>query len=508
MSDRDRHEHGSAAMGSSMDHGGMGDRGITRMEHGGHPMSREQRDQMRDHHHRKTLWVWWSIVLLGVWMVFTPLTFDYGRAPAVPPGANGVGARDPPWSLDVRVAGMFWSDLVSGVLLVALGWRTLTPGRPVEKWLACAVGCWLQFAPLVFWCPSPVAYLNDTLVGMLVIALTILIPGMPAMMMIMKPGPTVPPGWTYNPSSWPQRGVMIALAFAGLVVSRLLAAYQLGYAGRVFEPFFGAGTVNVLTSDMSRSLPISDAGLGAAAYTFEFLMGWMGSPARWRTMPWMVLFFGILIVPLGLTHIVLVTSQPVVVGEWCTLCLLAAAIMLPMVSLALDEVVAMGQFVGRRVRAGESFWRTFWLGDTDEGGGPDERSPQLGAFPDEPVHVLRAGVWGMSVPWQLAGATALGLWLMAAPSVFGTSGTAADSTHLSGALIATIAVVAMAEVGRATRFLNVALGLWVAVAGWVLSGAGLPAQFNGLLVGLAVAALCLPRGVVYQRYGHWDRYVV
>jgi hypothetical protein len=27
-------------------------------------------------------------------------------------------------------------------------------------------------------------------------------------------------------------------------------------------------------------------------------MGLMGSPARWRTMPWMVTFFGILVIPL------------------------------------------------------------------------------------------------------------------------------------------------------------------------------------------------------------------
>jgi uncharacterized membrane protein len=487
----------------------MGERGVTRMAHGDHPMSEADREHMRAEHHKKTLWVWWTLVLLGLWMVVAPLTLDYGRSPAVPPGPGGVGARELPLSLETRVAAMYWSDLLSGVLLVIFGWRTLTPGRPVSKWLACFVGVWLQFAPLVFWSPSPAAYLNDTLVGMLVIALTILVPGMPGMMMIMKPGPTVPPGWTYNPSSWPQRGVMIALAFAGLVVSRLLAAYQLGYTPRAFEPFFGAGTVRVLTSDMSRSLPISDAALGVAAYTFEFLMGWMGSPARWRTMPWMVLFFGILVVPLGLTHIVLVISQPVVVGEWCTLCLLAALIMLPMIPLTLDEVVAMGQFMVRRVKGeGQPFWRTFWLGDTDEGEKPDERSPELGSFPGKPVEVLRAGVWGVSVPWQLALATALGVWLVFAPSVFGTTGPAADSDHLSGALIVTVAVVAMAEVGRAFRFLNVPLGLWVALAPWVLSGAALPAQLSGLVVGLAVAALSFPRGVVYERYGGWDRYVM
>ncbi len=83
---------------------------------------------------------------------------------------------------------------------------------------------------------------------------------------------------------------MIGLGFAGWVVSRYLAAFQLGYIDRVRDPFFGEGSRLVLNSDLSHAWPISDAGLGAFAYTLEFLMGWMGSPARWRTMPWMVTF--------------------------------------------------------------------------------------------------------------------------------------------------------------------------------------------------------------------------
>lgn len=88
---------------------------------------------------------------------------------------------------------------------------------------------------------------------------------------------------------------------------------------------------------MSKSFPISDAGLGAFAYTFELLMSWMGKTSRWRTMPWMVTFFFILVVPLGLVHITLVILQPVVVGQWCASCLFAAFIMLLMIPLAQDE---------------------------------------------------------------------------------------------------------------------------------------------------------------------------
>src|SRR5690606_2522587 len=144
-------------------------------------------------------------------------------------------------------------------------------------------------------------------------------------------------------------------------------------------------TRKVLDSKMSHSLPISDAGLGALAYTFEFLMGFMGSPSRWRTMPWMVTQFGILVIPLGLVHIVLVISQPVVVGEWCTFCLIAAAIMLPMIPLEFDEVIAMVQHMVHAKKQGVSLWSAFWKGGPpEEDSTKDDRSPELIELPRRP----------------------------------------------------------------------------------------------------------------------------
>lgn len=115
---------------------------------------------------------------------------------------------------------------------------------------------------------------------------------------------TVPPGWTYSPSSWLQRLPMIALGFFGFLTARHLTSYQLGRIGAVWDPFFSGGdgkngTEFIVTSSVSRARPIPDAGLGAAAYMIETLMGAMGSASRWRTMPWMVTFFFILVVPLG-----------------------------------------------------------------------------------------------------------------------------------------------------------------------------------------------------------------
>ena len=71
----------------------------------------------------------------------------------------------------------------------------------------------------------------------------------------------------------------------------------------------------------------------------------MGDPRRWRTMPWMVALFGFMVVPLGIVSVVLIMLQPVVVGAWCTFCLLSALFMLIMVALSLDEVIAMLQFL-------------------------------------------------------------------------------------------------------------------------------------------------------------------
>lgn len=290
MAENEEHEH----------EGGMGKRGVTRpmaeMQHmhddedkkenedekEHHHMSEEDRRHMLRMHHKQTLWVYWTIILLGFWTLLSPFTFGYGKATVDPSGGREL------WlSLDARIAAMFWSDILSGLGLIFLGWRSLLPNRPVSIWLCCGIGAWMNFAPILFWAPNAAAYLNGTLVGAFVIALTILIPGMPNMIMYMQMGGDQPAGWSYNPSSWVQRWIMIVTGFLGWVVSRYLAAFQMGYIDHAWDPFFGESTRQVLNSKMSHALFISDGALGSFAYTFEFLMGYMGAPSRWRTMPWM-----------------------------------------------------------------------------------------------------------------------------------------------------------------------------------------------------------------------------
>jgi len=359
-----------------------------------------------------SLWTNFTVIGLGARLLTSRFTFGYGDAGQAGEGVARVTAERGLASLASRGEALATSDLLSGAVLLFLGMLSLSP-RPRPdfwgRWGACVVGIWLQFAPLVFWSPSTAVYLNDTLVGALVIALTVLIPMMPGMahhMTMMKPGPEIPPGWTYNPSSWLQRGPIIALGFFGWFISRYLVA---------------------------------------------------------------------------------------------------AVAMLVMIPLTFDEVVAVCPFLVKAHRDGKPLWRTFWVGDTVEGGAKDSCTPRYGAPVTESVPAM---TWGVTVPWQLFLTAILGAWLMVAPAVLRRGGSAADSDHLVGALVATIAVITMAEVVRAGRYLNVLLGVWLVVGPWLLRGASGATRANDMLVGAALILLSLPGGKVRERYGTWDRAIV
>lgn len=85
----------------------------------------------------------------------------------------------------------------------------------------------------------------------------------------------------------------------------------------------------------------------------------------------------------------------------------------------------------------------------------------------------------------------------------------ADSDHLVGALVITMAVIAMSEVARPLRFINVLFGLWLIAAPWILVGETLGAAAAGVVAGLVLVGLSLPRGPrSAEHYGAWDKYVV
>jgi hypothetical protein len=166
----------------------------------------------------------------------------------------------------------------------------------------------------------------------------------------------IPPAWTYNPSSWSQRIPIVILALAGFVVAGWLALFQMQVLSSIWEPFFGDGSRRILTSRVSRILPVSDAALGALGYLADAVFGLVGGRGRWRTMPWVVIVFAVAVIPFGLVSLTLFVIQPAAYATWCTLCLVSVAVSLAMVPYAWDEFVASWQWLRGRRRAGVGWW--------------------------------------------------------------------------------------------------------------------------------------------------------
>ena len=466
--------------------------------------------------HRKMLWPHYLNLMLGFWLLTSPLTLGY-LSDFVPNAdqLRVMAERGLP-SFELRNLAMTWSDVISGILVIIFSKLSLDSSRryPWAQWANGFVGGWLLFAPLIFWTPLPAAYANDTLAGGLVIAFSLLVPMMPGMSMEGMMGkPDIPPGWSYTPSSWLQRTPIAVLAFLGFLIARYLGAYQLGHVGSIWEPFFAGsgemkgmmnGTETIITSDVSKAWPIADGALGAIVYMLELVMTWMGGKDRWRTMPWMVLALTFLIVPLGVVSIYFIIIQPIVIGTWCTLCLIAALAMTIMIPYQLDEFIAMGQFLVWARRQGKPFWRTFLMGDAMEDGSDDSSRGLLGTVGE----MVREADRGMSFPVTLTVSSAIGVWFMLTRLTFGNSGAMADSDHLVGSLVVVFSIMAFAEVARPVRFINVLFGVWLILAPWLLEGAGSSlAAWNGVIGGLLLILLALPRGPIKDSYAGWDRYI-
>lgn len=229
------------------------------------------------HQHGQTVWCHFANAALGLWLVSSPFIFGlaehWGIAGELPaPNQRGLPLADT-W--------MTASDILSGLLITLFALFSLSRRTGWARWATAALGSWLLFAPLVFWTPSAVAYANDTLVGALVILFAVGVPATPGVSPVARlVGPDTPPGWDYSPSSWNQRIPIIALALVGLLISRYLAAFQLGHIDAAWDPFFGDGTERIVTSAVSEAWPVSDAGLGGAAYVLEIITGVIGDKRR------------------------------------------------------------------------------------------------------------------------------------------------------------------------------------------------------------------------------------
>ncbi len=452
-------------------------------------------DQIRQKHetdyrrqHGENLWAHFLNMGLACWLMTSPFTLGY------------------------ESQAMIWSDIVSGAVLFIFSFMSLSWRFGLARWFCGAVGFWLLNAPLLFWAPTAAEYLNDTIIGMLVIGFAVLTKPVPGVSAVAEQtGPTVPPGWAYSPSSWFQRLPIIVLAFIGFFISRYLCAYQLGHIDGVWEPFFAGssqdpknGTEEIITSSISKAWPVPDAGLGAMTYALEILTGIIGSAKRWRTMPWLVILFGIMIVPLGIVSIFFIIIQPILLGTWCTLCLIAAAAMLIQIPYSIDELIATSEFLYRRKQQGRSLLLVFFQGDTDEG--KEEAIKE--DFAQKPSLIVKEMLGGgVTLPWNLALCIPIGVWLMFTRITLDAGTSMANADHLIGSLVLTVAITALAESGRATRFFIIPLGTALLVTPFFYDTSSL-SLISSILCGLLLIALSLPRGEIHNRYGSWDRFII
>ena len=160
----------------------------------------------------------------------------------------------------------------------------------------------------------------------------------------MTAAPDVPRSGRDDPSAWPPRLGIAALALVGAGVAGYLTLVQVRVLASAWDPFFGSGCERVLHSSFSEALPVPDAGVGAVAYLVEIVLALAGSSDRWRRRPWLPLLFEALVLGTAASGIALTVLQVAVVHHFCTLCLASAAVSVSVLALS-------------RLREGRAAWR-------------------------------------------------------------------------------------------------------------------------------------------------------
>jgi hypothetical protein len=164
-----------------------------------------------------------------------------------------------------------------------------------------------------------------------------------------------------GPSSFRHRLPAICLALGGCGIATYLALYQWHVFGGVWEPFFGDGSRHILRhSVVATMLPIPDATFGAAGYLFEAAAGAYGDSRRWRTRPWIVLVYGLMVLGFTLGSLLLVIAQGAIFHAWCTLCLASALASFCIAGLAYAEPLASLHYLNEQRHRGRSLWRALW----------------------------------------------------------------------------------------------------------------------------------------------------
>ena len=95
----------------------------------------------------------------------------------------------------------------------------------------------------------------------------------------------------------------------------------------------------------------------------------------------------------------------------------------------------------------------------------------------------------------------LGVWLMASPVFFDYQGIGRTNELIIGPIAATFAIIAVWAITRVLGKINVALGMWLVVAPWVLGYESMIPTIHHSIVGITLSALAMTRVTTAGKFG-------
>ena len=116
-------------------------------------------------------------------------------------------------------------------------------------------------------------------------------------------------------------------------------------------------------------------------------------------------------------------------------------------------------------------------------------------------------LWGITFQWNLLLATAIGIGFMFSPTALSIEGSLANSLTTIGALVVTFSIMAMAEVGRAVRYINIPFALWLIVAA-ISKHNSATELWTVLIASIILILVSLQKGKITEKYGTFDKYIV
>jgi short-subunit dehydrogenase len=103
--------------------------------------------------------------------------------------------------------------------------------------------------------------------------------------------------------------------------------------------------------------------------------------------------------------------------------------------------------------------------------------------------------------WAASITTLIGVWLMIAPYYLGLDKAAATSAYITGPLVVTAGIIALWEVNRGARYVNLVAGVWLIAGAFLVHVADRMGLYNSVISGVILVAFSLVRGKTKGSYG-------